>query len=130
MLDIKDVRDRPDYYRERLGTRAKWMHLFVDDLLFLYQGQILCDEGYQYAQQERKRVQKKNMSEGDIEYAKWLKQDSDNWSKWADEYREKLNDLLMKVPNIPHDKCPIGMVSMETEDWEDHLRYILLTNKI
>jgi hypothetical protein len=53
-----------------------------------------------------KRVQKKNMSKEDIEYAKWLKQSSDDWFKWAMEYKTKLDDL------------------------DDYLKYIILTNKI
>ena len=116
MLDIRILRERPDYVKERLATRDASLAAMVDAVLEI-------DEQRRTAETEKQALQsERNRSSKDIGIAKKKGEDTsaietqvrgigeriEQISKDADALDAKQRDLLLSLPNLPHDACPVG----------------------
>ena len=116
MLDIRQLRDEPDRVRARLASRGGELHLAVDAVL-------ACDVERREAETERQRLQseRKSVSKtiGQLkakgedtsaieEQVRALGDKIDAVGQRADAADVRQRDLLMRIPNLPHEACPVG----------------------
>jgi seryl-tRNA synthetase len=116
MLDIRVIRENPDMVKERLKPRSGDAWLLVDDVL-------RCDEDRRNAETEKQSLQsERNASSKQIGMMKKQGLDSSELEarmreigdrikeldRISAEAEEKQVQLLMSIPNLPHEGCPIG----------------------
>lgn len=116
MLDIKEIRDRPEEFKALLATRGCDSHLLIDKILE-------CDEGRRSAETDQQKLQaERNVASKNI--GKLIAEGSDpseakeSVKRIGDTIKELeqtiitvtacQRDLLLSVPNIPHSACPQG----------------------
>jgi len=118
MLDIKLIRNNPEYVKERLATRDKIYADKIDELLVLDK-----ERRDAIAEVERLKAEKNKLSkeigrlykEGKREEAEALKEDVAYKNRKIEEIERELKDietrfknLLLSIPNIPHPSVPVG----------------------
>jgi seryl-tRNA synthetase len=116
MLDIRLIREKPDYVKERLASRSPELVSVVDEILDCDRQRRAAETRFQQLQSERKRVSKEigmrrakgedtSQVEAEVralgEEIATLEDDARNL-----ETGQRL--LLLNVPNLPHDACPRG----------------------
>lgn len=116
MLDIRLIRDNPTLVKERLATRDASLSALVDEVLAIDEQRRAAETERQKLQSDRNRISK------EIGIAKKKGEDTsaietevrgigsriDQISKDADSLDERQRDLLLSIPNMPHDACPVG----------------------
>lgn len=116
MLDIREIREKTEFVKERLNLRGGEMGVMVDEVL-------ACDESRREAETEKQQLQaeRKSLSK-EIGLLKKQGQDTSEREQRTrligDRIRDlellseanavRQQDLLMGIPNLPHDGCPIG----------------------
>jgi len=118
MLDIKLVREKPDFVRQRLASRGAGDEARVDELLRLdeHRRKLLAEvEGLKA---QRNRVAKEIgalMGQKKLEEAEAKKQESRNvgeriaeLDKQAAEAGAARDGLMLQLPNLPHESVPAG----------------------
>jgi seryl-tRNA synthetase len=116
MLDIRLIREKPDYVRERLATRGGDAHLRVDEVLESDRAWRAAETRVQGLQADRKRLSKeigmlrgKGQDTGAIEaQVRGIGQEIDALTAEASALEQRQRDLLLQIPNLPHDGAPIG----------------------
>ncbi|MCI7698075.1 MAG: serine--tRNA ligase [Akkermansia sp.] len=118
MLDIRIVREKPEYVKERVRLRGGDHWLLVDKVLE-------CDEKRRSAETEKQELSRERnssskligqmMKEGRREEAEALKKrmgEVGDRIKALDEVAsaaaQEQEDLLLCIPNMPHDGAPVG----------------------
>ncbi len=116
MLDIRIVRAEPEMIKERLKTRGGDAWKLVDEVL-------ACDETRRTAETEKQQLQGQRKSESKmIGQLKGKGEDTSEVEakvraigerikeigETADAADEKQRDLLLQIPNLPHENCPVG----------------------
>ncbi len=116
MLDIKVIRDNPDFIKERLSTRGPGLAELIDEVL-------ICDETRRKNETEKQALQsQRKTTSKEIGKLRTNGEDSSaieaevkkigEQIKALDEEASKAEDrqleLLLNLPNLPHDACPIG----------------------
>lgn len=118
MLDIRIVREKPEYVKERVRLRGGDHWLLVDKVLE-------CDEKRRSAETEKQELSRERnssskligqmMKEGRREEAEALKKrmgEVGERIKALDEVAsaaaQEQEDLLLRIPNMPHDGAPVG----------------------
>jgi len=116
MLDIRLIREKTDVIKERLAARSGALPSLIDEVLAM-------DELRRSAETERQKLQSdRNRISKEIGIAKKNGQDTsaieaevrgigqriDQIGKDADAADAKQRELLLGIPNTPHDACPIG----------------------
>ena len=118
MLDIRLIREKPDFVRERLATRGGGDEKLIDEILGLdltvRQGQTQLQKLYA----ERNRFSKeigvrRGKGEATTELvdhvnaiAKQINQLESELLAKGSELREQ--ELLLQIPNLPHESVPVG----------------------
>lgn len=116
MLDIRLIRENPDFVRERLATRGGDAHLKIDEILVCDRNRRELETRLQQLNSDRKRLSK------EIGMLRARKEDStaleaevrtigDKISQVGEETNradELQRALLLQLPNLPHEKAPIG----------------------
>lgn len=116
MLDIRLIRDNATLVKERLATRDASLSALVDDVLAIDEQRRAAETERQKLQSDRNRISK------EIGIAKKKGEDTsaietevrgigsriDQIGKDADELDVRQRDLLLSIPNLPHDACPVG----------------------
>ena len=116
MLDIRVIRENPAAVQERLKPRGGDHWKLIDDVL-------ACDESRRRAETEKQKLQadRKNISK-QIGMLKGKGEDTSAIEAQvrgineqiaaldveAEEAAAKQADLLLNIPNLPHDACPAG----------------------
>jgi seryl-tRNA synthetase len=116
MLDIKSIRENPDKIKDRLKLRGGDVWQCVDEVLAIDEQRRTAETEKQHLQSERNRTSR------EIGIAK--KQGADTSSIEAqvrgigtriDELNQETTALdaqqealLLGIPNLPHDACPVG----------------------
>jgi len=116
MLDIRVIRENPAAVQERLKPRGGDHWKLIDDVL-------ACDESRRRAETEKQKLQadRKNISK-QIGMLKSKGEDTSAIEAQvrgineqiaaldveAEEAAAKQADLLLNIPNLPHDACPAG----------------------
>ena len=116
MLDIRIIREKTDWVKDRLRLRGGEVWRLIDDVLS-------CDEARRKAETEKQHLQsERNRMSKEIGIARKNGQDTsaieaevrtigdriDELSRTASEGEERQQELLLSIPNLPHDGCPVG----------------------
>ncbi|MGJ8724931.1 MAG: serine--tRNA ligase [Roseibacillus sp.] len=128
MLDIKLLREQPDFVKDRVRTRGGDPHTLVDKVLAYDETRRKAETDKQGFQSERKTLSKQIgalMGQGKADEAEAIKEQvriiGDKISvldEQSNEAEEHQMALLLSIPNLPHEGCPIG----EDEDANPVLR--------
>ncbi len=116
MLDIRLLRENPQGIKARLATRGGGVEALIDDAL-------ACDETRRHAETEKQRLQsERNRLSKDIGLKRKAGEDSAaletqvkahaaelaEWDQRAAAADEKQREILLGIPNLPHEACPVG----------------------
>ena len=116
MLDIRLIREKPDFVRERLATRGGDDPARIDELLKLDAERRKTETELQQLQADRNRLSKEigaRKSQGDAtkDIESEVKKigdkivDLEQRVTKADEHQR---NLLLEIPNLPHESVPLG----------------------
>ncbi len=118
MLDIKLIRTKPEFVKERLSTRDKVYSEMVDELLAIdNERRSLITELEQLKASKNKLSKEigKLYKSGDREKAEKVKEEVHGKTKRIElldkELRtveERFKEIWLSIPNIPHSSVPIG----------------------
>ena len=118
MLDIKLIRQNPEFVKERLATRDKAYSKMIDELLAVDDERRNIIAEVETLKAEKNRLSKeigKLYREGKREEAEKLKEQVEGKNKKIErlerdlkEVEERFRDILLRIPNIPHPSVPIG----------------------
>jgi len=116
MLDIRLIREKPDFVRERLATRAGGDETKIDDVLRVDIERRKAETALQQLNADRKRLSKEiggKKSRGeptdDLEpRVRAIGEKIADLNGQATAADEKQNDLLLRIANLPHESVPIG----------------------
>jgi len=118
MLDIKLIRERPDFVRERLAARGAGDEAHIDELLKLDEQRRKLLGEVEALKAQRKRVSKEIgalMGQKKIEEAEAKKKETGDLGdriaaldKQAEEAEAARNQLMLRLPNLPHESVPVG----------------------
>lgn len=124
MLDIRLIRDNPDLVKERLATRSGDYASVVDEVLSIDTARRVAETERQKLQGDRNRISK------EIGMAKKNGQDTsaieaevrgineriEQIGRDADAADIRQRELLLGLPNTPHDACPVGHSAEENPE--------------
>ncbi len=126
MLDIKLIRENPDFVKERLKTRDKALVFIVDEILAVDKERRKLIAEVEQLKAEKNKLSKeigRLFKEGKKEEAQKAKEEVvakneriECLEKELKEVEKRFNNLLLTVPNLPHESVPVG--KDETENVE------------
>src|SRR5436189_320109 len=116
MLDIRLIREKPDFVHERLATRGGGDEARIDDVLRVDVERRKAETELQQLNADRKKLSKeiggkKSRGESTDELEQQVRQIGEqiaDISTRATAAEEKQNDLLLRIANLPHESVPIG----------------------
>ncbi len=116
MLDIRLIREEPDFVRERLATRGGGDETKIDELLRVDAARRKTETALQQLNADRNRSSKeiggkKTRGEATGELEQRVRQIGEqiaDLSARATAAEEEQNDLLLRIANLPHEAVPIG----------------------
>ena len=116
MLDIRLIREKPDFVRERLATRGGGDEAKIDDILRVDAQRRKTETALQQLNADRKRLSKeiggkKSRAEPTVELEQHVRQIGEqiaDLSAQAAAAEAAQNDLLLRSANLPHEGVPIG----------------------
>lgn len=116
MLDIRLIRENPDAVKARLANRGGDAAARIDEVLECDKARRAAETRLQQLQADRKRTSKeigmrKGKGEDTTETEAQVRAIGDEISKLeheAVEFDVKQRDLLLAIPNLPHEACPVG----------------------
>jgi seryl-tRNA synthetase len=116
MLDIRLIRENPGLVRERLATRGGDAHLKIDEVLDCDTRRRNLETRLQQLNADRKRISKeigakkaKGEDTGDIEAkVRSFGDEIDQLNRETAEADERQKNLLLQLPNLPHDGATAG----------------------
>jgi len=116
MLDIRLIREKPDFVRERLATRGGDNGAGIDELLKIDAERRKAETKLQQLQADRNRLSKEiggKKSRGEatkdleVEVRKIGDEIADLTQQTA-KSEEQQRSLLLEIPNLPHESVPLG----------------------
>ena len=116
MLDIRIIREKAEEVRERLKARGGEHWKLIDDVLACDESRRAAETSKQELQSKRKTTSKqigmmKSMGEDSSAIEAEVRAINEKISKFdalAEESTTKQSDLLLNMPNLPHENCPVG----------------------
>ncbi|HEY6070447.1 MAG TPA: serine--tRNA ligase, partial [Chthoniobacterales bacterium] len=116
MLDIRLIREKPDFVRERLATRGGDDAAKIDELLQVDAERRKTETELQQLQADRNRLSKeigakKSRKEAttDLENeVKKIGQEIVDLEQRAAGFDEQQRRFLLEIPNLPHESVPFG----------------------
>ena len=118
MLDIRLIRERSDFVRERLGTRGAGDEKTIDEVLKLDEERRKILTEVEQLKAQRNRVSKEIgalMSQKKTAEAQAKKAETRNMGdriteldRQAAEVETKRDGILMRLPNLPHESVAVG----------------------
>jgi seryl-tRNA synthetase len=116
MLDIRLIRDNPEYVRERLAARDPNLSQSVDEILECDKRRRDAETRFQQLQADRKRRSKeigmrKGKGEDTTQVEAEVRAMGEEIAHLEDSARQletAQRALLLNLPNLPHDGCPKG----------------------
>jgi len=116
MLDIRLLREQPDLVKQRLAARDSALVSAVDEILDCDQKRRTAETLFQQLQADRKRTSKeigvkKGKGEDTAPIEAQVRQLGEEIARLEDEARQleaAQRTLLLNVPNMPHEQCPVG----------------------
>ncbi|MGB8167628.1 MAG: aminoacyl--tRNA ligase-related protein, partial [Chthoniobacteraceae bacterium] len=121
MLDIRLIRENPDFVKQRLATRDANLASAVDEILDCDKKRRAAETIFQQLQADRKRVSKeiggkRARGEDTAAIEEQTRELGDQIQRLEDEAKQleaAQRTLLLNVPNLPHDAAPIGSTAEE-----------------
>lgn len=124
MLDIRLIRDTPDQVKQRLANRSGDFASLVDEVQSIDTQRRAAETERQKLQGDRNRISK------EIGIAKKNGQDTsaieaevrvigsriEEIGREADVADARQRDLLLSIPNLPHEDCPVGSTAEENPE--------------
>ena len=116
MLDIRLIRERPDFVRERLATRGGGDEARIDELLAADAQRRKTETALQQLNAERNRLSKeigakRSRKEATEELEGQVRRIGEqivDLNRDATAADEAQRDLLLQIPNLPHESVPVG----------------------
>jgi seryl-tRNA synthetase len=118
MIDIKLIRTKPEYVKERLSTRDKVYSKMVDEILAVDEERRSLIRELEDLKAEKNRLSKQIgilYREGKKEEAEKVKEEVHAKNKKIEILQKELksiedrfNNLILSIPNIPHSSVPVG----------------------
>ena len=116
MLDIRLIREKPDFVRERLATRGGDDATKIDELLKVDAERRKTETELQQLQAERNRLSKeigakKSRQESTDDLEKQVRKIGEqitDLNEAAAKFDGDQRDLLLDIPNLPHTSVPVG----------------------
>ena len=118
MLDIKLIRERPDFVRQRLAARGAGDDASVDEILKLDEQRRKLLSEVETLKAQRNRVSKEIgalMAQKKVEEAEAKKKETRELGdriaqldKEAAEVEAARDKLMLQLPNLPHESVPVG----------------------
>jgi seryl-tRNA synthetase len=116
MLDIRLIRERPEFVRERLATRGGGDEARIDELLRFDAERRKSDTSLQQLNADRNRLSKeiggkRSRKEATEDLEAQVRRIGDqivDLSRHATSAEDAQRDLLLQIPNLPHESVPIG----------------------
>ncbi len=116
MLDIRLIREHADQVKARLSARGGDSHLQIDSILECDRDRRAAETQLQTLQSERKRMSKEigaRKSKGEDTAAveaevRGLGEQITKLNEESAALDERQRELLLHLPNLPHEGCPIG----------------------
>ena len=116
MLDIRLIRENPDFVRARLATRGGDSHTKIDEILACDTERRAAETRLQQLQADRKRISKeigarKGRGEDTTEIeaqVRGIGEEIGRLDEQASAREQQQRELLLQVPNLPHADAPIG----------------------
>jgi seryl-tRNA synthetase len=116
MLDIRLIREKPDFVRERLATRGGGDEAKIDEVLRIDAERRKSETELQRLQSERNRLSKeigakrsrKEPSEELEAKVRNIGGQIADLTQRANAFEEEQRELLLNIANLPHDSVPVG----------------------
>src|SRR5438034_5762060 len=116
MLDIRFIREKPNFVRERLATRASGDEAKIDEVLRVDAERRKVETALQQLNADRKRLSKeiggkKSRGETTDEAERRVRQIGEQIAELnarATAAEDEQNNLLLRIANLPHESVPIG----------------------
>jgi len=116
MLDIRLIREKPDFVRERLATRGSGDEAKIDELLRLDSDRRKSETDLQRSQSERNRLSKeigarrsrKEPSEELEAEVRKIGEQIAGLTQRTQALDEEQRSVLLEIPNLPHESVPEG----------------------
>lgn len=116
MLDIRIIRERPEEVKERLKNRGGDHWKLIDEVLACDEARRAAETSKQELQNKRKTISKqigmmkaKGEDSSSIEAeVRGINDEIASFDVLTEETAAKQNELLLNIPNLPHDACPVG----------------------
>src|SRR6266542_906813 len=116
MIDIRLIREKPDFVRERLATRGGGDEEKIDEVLRVDAERRKTETELQRSQSERNRLSKEigakrsrdEPSEELEAQVRKIGEQIGDLTQRASSFDEAQRDLLLETPNVPHESVPIG----------------------
>ena len=116
MLDIRLIREKPDFVKSRVASRGGSDEAKIDDVLRVDAERRKAETSLQHLNADRKRLSKeiggkRGRSEPTEDMEAAVRQIGDQIAALTGETAkldEKQRDLLLQIPNMPHEAAPIG----------------------
>jgi seryl-tRNA synthetase len=126
MLDIKVIREKPDYVKERLAARGAGDERHIDEVLALDEQRRKCLAEVEQLKAQRNRSAKeigalmaqKKLAEAEVKKTEGKQIGEriailDKQVAEADAAREQ---ILLRLPNLPHPEVPLGKTSADNPE--------------
>jgi seryl-tRNA synthetase len=116
MLDIRLIREKPDFVRERLATRGGGDETKIDEVLRIDAERRKAETELQRLQSERNRLSKeigarrsrKEPSEQLEAEVRKIGEQIASVSERANAFDDTQRNLLLEIPNLPHESVSFG----------------------
>src|SRR6185436_6429106 len=126
VLDIKLIREKPDYVRQRLATRGAGDEKLVESALQTDQLRRKSLTELEMLKAERNRVSKEIgvlMGQKKIEEAEGKKTQTRelgdkiaHLDKDAAHFEAVVAELMLRLPNLPHESVPVGKCAEDNSE--------------
>ena len=121
MLDIRLIREQPEFVKSRLATRGGDDQFKVDELLAVDAERRKLETALQQCNADRKRLSKeiggaRSRGENSAALEERVRQIGDETAELVRQTaaaEERQRDLLLNIPNLPHANAPIGTTAAD-----------------
>jgi seryl-tRNA synthetase len=116
MLDIRLIREKPDFVRERLATRGGGDEMKIDEVLRVDGKRRKLETSLQQLNADRKRLSKeigtkRNSGGATAELEARVREVGEaivDLNKQTDAAEAEQSNLLLEIANLPHQSVPVG----------------------
>lgn len=126
MLDIKLIREKPDFVRQRLATRGAGDEARIDELLKLDEFRRSRLGNVEKLKEERNKASKeigvlmsqKKQADAEIKkhYVRDINRSIETLDKEVADVEGKINTIMLQLPNLPHESVALGKTAEDNPE--------------